>query len=147
MCCACTAALQGGYQKQKVNASRDFLQQSLPHVQKSFESYAKNMFCSHPHQVFKWLGTLGGWVARCCKYVGFKNPSKNIFKTRSEPFRNQVLEPPGLTNPSRTRVLEPSGLSNPSRTRVLEGFKGPDGSRTRVLEGFPGRIGRNTTAH
>ena len=46
MCCARTAALHGGYEKQKVNASRDFWQQSLHHVQKSFESYAKNMFCS-----------------------------------------------------------------------------------------------------
>ena len=46
MCCARTAALQGGSEKQKVNASRDFLQQSLHHVQKSFESYAENAFCS-----------------------------------------------------------------------------------------------------
>ena len=46
MCFARTAALQGGFEKQKVNASRDFLHQSLHHVQKSFESYARNMFCS-----------------------------------------------------------------------------------------------------
>ena len=46
MCFARTAALQDGYEKQKVNASRDFLQQSLHHVQKGFESYAKNAFCS-----------------------------------------------------------------------------------------------------
>ena len=46
MCCARTAALQGGYEKQQVNASRDFLQQSIHHVQKSFASYAKNMLCS-----------------------------------------------------------------------------------------------------
>ena len=46
MCCARTAALQDGYEKQQVNASRDFLQQSLHHVQKSFESNAKNAFCS-----------------------------------------------------------------------------------------------------
>ena len=46
MCCVRTAALQGGYEKQKVNASRGFLQQSQHHVQKSFESYAKNAFCS-----------------------------------------------------------------------------------------------------
>ena len=46
MCCARTAALLGGDEKQKVNASRDFLQQSLHHVQKSFASYAKNAFCS-----------------------------------------------------------------------------------------------------
>ena len=53
MCCARTAALQGGYEKQKVNASRDFLQQSLHHVQKSFESYAKNMFGSRVRHVPK----------------------------------------------------------------------------------------------
>ena len=41
MRCARTAALQGGYEKQKVNASRDFLQHSLLHVQKSLESNAK----------------------------------------------------------------------------------------------------------
>jgi hypothetical protein len=46
MCCARTAALQGGYEKQKVNASRDFWQQSLHRVRKSRESYTKNTFCS-----------------------------------------------------------------------------------------------------
>ena len=39
MCFARTTALQ-------VNASRDFWQQSLHHVQKSFESYAKSVFFS-----------------------------------------------------------------------------------------------------
>ena len=57
MCCARTAALQGGYEKQKVNASRDFLQQSLHHVQKSFESYQKACFvavCAMPeYEVYK----------------------------------------------------------------------------------------------
>ena len=46
MCCARTAALQGGCVKQKVNASRDFLQQSMHPVQPSFESYAKTTFGS-----------------------------------------------------------------------------------------------------
>ena len=46
MCCARTAALQGGYEKQQVNASRDFWQQSKHHVRKSFESYTKIMLCS-----------------------------------------------------------------------------------------------------
>ena len=41
MCCARTAALQGGFEKQKVNARRDFIQQSVHHVQQSYESYAK----------------------------------------------------------------------------------------------------------
>ena len=53
MCCARTAALQGGSVKHKVNASRDFLQQLLHHVQKSFESYAKNMFCRRVRHVPK----------------------------------------------------------------------------------------------
>ena len=44
MCFARTAALQGGCEKQKVNASRDFLQQSMHHVQPSPESYTKNTF-------------------------------------------------------------------------------------------------------
>ena len=46
MCFARTAALQGGFEKQKVNAGKDCLQQPVHHVQKSFESYAKNAFCS-----------------------------------------------------------------------------------------------------
>ena len=53
MCCARTAALQGGYEKQKVKASRDFLQQLLHHVQKSFASYAKTAFCSCVRRVQK----------------------------------------------------------------------------------------------
>ena len=66
MCCARTAALQGGYEKQKVNASRDFLQQSLHHVQKSFESYAKDMVCSRVRHVPKSIKHRknGGCVAR-----------------------------------------------------------------------------------
>ena len=55
MRCARTAALQGGYEKQKVNASRDFLQHSLHHVQKSLESYAKNMFGSREWHVPKFM--------------------------------------------------------------------------------------------
>ena len=55
MCCARTAALQDGYEKQKVNASRDFLQQSLHHVQKSIESCAKNTFCSCVRHVRKFI--------------------------------------------------------------------------------------------
>ena len=55
MCCARTAALQDGYEKQQVNASRDFLQQSIHHVQKSFESYAKNMLCSCVRHVPKFI--------------------------------------------------------------------------------------------
>ena len=47
MCCARTAALQGGYEKQKVNASRNVLQQSLHHVLTSCESYAKYVVCTH----------------------------------------------------------------------------------------------------
>ena len=46
MCFARTAALQGGFEKEKVNASKEFLQQFVHEVQKSFESYAGNMFCS-----------------------------------------------------------------------------------------------------
>ena len=53
MCFARTAALQGGFEKQKVNASKGFLQQSMRHVQKSFESYGKNMFCRHVRHVPK----------------------------------------------------------------------------------------------
>ena len=53
MCCARTAKLQGGYEKQKVIASRGSLQQSLHHVEKSFESYAKTMFCSRLRHVPK----------------------------------------------------------------------------------------------
>ena len=44
MCCARTAALQGGFEKQNVNASGDFLQQSLHLVPESFESYAETCF-------------------------------------------------------------------------------------------------------
>ena len=55
MCCARTAALQGGYEKQKVNASRGFLQQSLHHVPKSLESYAKSTFCSCGRHVPKFI--------------------------------------------------------------------------------------------
>ena len=55
MCCACTAALQGGYEKQKVNASRDFLQQSVHNVQQSQERYAKNAFCSRVRHVPKFI--------------------------------------------------------------------------------------------
>ena len=53
MCFARTAALQGGFEKQKVNASKEFLQQFVHHVQKSFESYARNMFCSRVGHVPK----------------------------------------------------------------------------------------------
>ena len=53
MCCARTAALQGGFEKQKVNASKGVLQQSMRHVQKSFESYGKNMLCRHVWHVPK----------------------------------------------------------------------------------------------
>ena len=53
MCFARTAALQGEFEKQKVNASKGFLQQSMRHVQKSFESYGKNMFCRHVWHVSK----------------------------------------------------------------------------------------------
>ena len=66
MCCARTAALQGGNEKQKVNASRDFLQHSLHHVQKSFASYGKNAFCgcvghaSKPIKHCKTCGFVGG---------------------------------------------------------------------------------------
>ena len=42
MCCARTAAQQGGYEKQKENACRDFLQQSLHHVRQCVESYQTN---------------------------------------------------------------------------------------------------------
>ena len=44
MCFARSAALQGGFEKQKVNASKGFLQQSMRHVQESFESYEKTCF-------------------------------------------------------------------------------------------------------
>ena len=53
MCCARTAALQGGYKKQKMNTSRDFLQQLLHQVPKSLESYAKNAFRSRARHVSK----------------------------------------------------------------------------------------------
>ena len=53
MCCARTAALQGGLEKQKVNASRNFLQQSVHNVQQSQESYAKNTFCTRVQHVPK----------------------------------------------------------------------------------------------
>ena len=55
VCCARTAALQGGYEKQKVKASRDFLQQLLHHVPKSLESYAKNVFFSRVRHVSKFI--------------------------------------------------------------------------------------------
>ena len=53
MCFARTAALQGGFEKQKVKASKDFLQQFVHHVRKSFESYARKMFCSRVRHVPK----------------------------------------------------------------------------------------------
>ena len=53
MCFARTAALQGGFEKQKVNANKDSLQQFVHHVPKSFESYARNMFCSRVRHVPK----------------------------------------------------------------------------------------------
>ena len=55
MCFARTAALQGGFEKQTVNASKEFLQQFAHHVQKSFESYARNMFCSRVGHVPKFM--------------------------------------------------------------------------------------------
>ena len=53
MCCARTAALQGGFEKQKVNARRGFLQQSVHRVQQSHESYAKNTCSSSVRHVPK----------------------------------------------------------------------------------------------
>ena len=43
MCVARTAALQGGVEKQKVNGSRDVVQQSVHYVQESKESHARNI--------------------------------------------------------------------------------------------------------
>ena len=55
MYCARTAALQGGYEKQKVNASKVFLQQSLQHVEK----------CRQERNVCQHMANLGlqnrGW--------------------------------------------------------------------------------------
>ena len=57
MCCARTAALQDGHEKQQVNASRVFLQQSLRHVQKCRQE--RNM-CQH---MANWGLQNRGWSA------------------------------------------------------------------------------------
>ena len=44
MCFARTAALQGGFEKQKVNASKEFLQQFVHHVQKSLKATQETCF-------------------------------------------------------------------------------------------------------
>ena len=90
MCFARTAALHCGYEKQKVNASRDFWQQFLHHVQKCCEIHAKNMFCgcmsNAPKSVkpskncgFVRLGARGQ-----CMFFG----ARNTWKTRFQSLQN-----------------------------------------------------------
>ena len=79
MCCARTAALQGGYEKQKVNASSDFLQQSLHHVQKSFESYAKTYF-----------------VGVCGMFRSLSNIAKTVVLLHEEHFCDACLLTPKI---------------------------------------------------
>ena len=90
MCCARTAALQGGYEKQKVNASRDFLQHSLHHVQKSLESYAKNMFGSREWHVPKFM------------LANAKNHRQMCLKGSKTLSRPPKIEPGATRSPKKT---------------------------------------------
>ena len=69
MCCARTAALQDGYGKQEVNASIDFSQYSLQHVQKALRAMQKRRF-----------------VAVCDMFRSVKNITKIVVLWHSEHF-------------------------------------------------------------
>ena len=79
MCCARTAALQGGNEKQKVNDSRDFLQQFLHHVPKPPQSHAKNTFCGCARDAPKFIkhskncGFVASGAFGQCVLIGAKN--------------------------------------------------------------------------
>ena len=122
MCCARTAALQGGYEKQKRKASRDFWQQPLHHVLKSFKSYAKNAFCSCVRHVPKFIkhsknyGFVAWRAFLWCVLANAKNPWRIRF------WRLQNL-PPTIQNrgrsdpkPEKNDQHEPKKCKKRSRT-------------------------------
>ena len=127
MCFARTAALQGGYEKQKVTASRDFLQQSLHHVQKSVESYAKTAFCScvrHVRKSIKHRKNCGFCCMRSISVMracGCPKTSSNVVLRAPKPASDHPKSSPERSNarkkrPTRAKKVQ-EALENQPRAK------------------------------
>ena len=116
MCCARTAALQGGYEEQKMNASRDFMQQSLRHVQNV--------------QEMQWGKALKAMqktrsVAVCDMFQSLSNIAKTVVLLHEEHFCDLCWLTPtkiekcrfeGSKTCPRPYKMEPRATKNPKKT-------------------------------